>query len=106
VVVFESKRLLIGEERDLVHASLDLENLGGLQKHIETTLSSLEKTYINNTTVVPYQSKEAFFRLLPECMELFSANVPIAEAAADGQLRRSEIIDRVQSISAWVLAHL
>lgn len=102
VLVFETKRLVVGDERAIVRSLFDIKQISKASELLSKSLSSMAGQLTRKEKLHP-QTREAFILLLPKLMEFFSKNVSIPDNYFPQEIRLSEIKQLLSQVSAGIL---
>lgn len=105
VLVFESKRLVVGDERAIVRQLFDIKQLGKQSEVLTKTLTGLSKRLARKEKLHP-QTRESFISLLPWLMEFFAQEIIVPDIYFPQEIKLSDIKQLLFQVSAEILPKL
>lgn len=102
VLIFETRKLVVGDERAIIRSMIDVKFLGKRSDLFLKSLSSLQKQVSRKQKLHP-QTTESFISLIPKLMEFFADDVTVPELYFPQEIRLSDIKSLLFQVSAEIL---
>lgn len=105
VLVFETRRMVVGDERQVIRSLFDIGKLSFTRQGIIKTLESLEKKAGERSALHP-QSRASFISLVPKLMDFFAQDISIPDIYFPQDIKLSDTKELLSRVSAEILPKL
>ncbi len=105
VLMFETRRMVVGDESAIVRSLFDMRQLGKEAEALEKTLTSINRKVIQKSKLHP-QTRELFLNLIPQLMTFFARDLTIPDIYFPQDVRLSDIKPLLSQVCAEILPKL
>lgn len=105
VLIFETKRMVVGDERSIVRSLFDIRAIEKERESIEKALTNLSRKTASKSRL-HHETKELFTSLIPKLMIFFSKDLNVPDIYFPQEIKLSEVKQSLFQVSAEILPRL